>query len=105
MYQGESFHQVHVESKLRGNGAGNLGNFNGMSQAVPKVVGITASEDLGFCFKAAERAGMDNAVAVSLEIISIGVGRLGEATSARTFHAHGVIGEHAERIALLIFDC
>jgi hypothetical protein len=33
------------------------------------------------------------------------VGGLGEAASAGFFHAHGVIGEHGQRIALLIFDC
>src|SRR5579871_5562043 len=94
VHQGESFDQVNIEIKLRGDGAGNLRHFDGVSQAIAEVVGKAAGEDLSFGFQTAKGAGVDDAVAVALEGIAVGMRRLGVAASAGIFHTHSVGGQH-----------
>ena len=98
--QGEGLHQVHVKAKLAGNGAGNLRHFQRMGQPVAKMIGETAGKNLGLGFQPAESARVDDAVAVPLEIIAIGVLGLGNAASAGLLHPHGVVGQHGESLAL-----
>src|SRR5262245_50971888 len=51
----ERFHELGIESKLAGNGAGDLGNFDGVCQAIAEMVGIASAENLGLVFQSAER--------------------------------------------------
>ena len=55
---------------------------------------IAASEDLRLVLQAAKGAGMDDAVAITLERVTIRMRRLGIAAPARILDANGVRGEH-----------
>jgi hypothetical protein len=92
--QRQRFDQVAVQAELRGDGAGDLRDFNGVREAVAEVVGITASEDLSLGFETAKSAGMNDAVAIPLKVVAVGMRRLGMAASAGVFYVDGVVGEH-----------
>ncbi len=65
--QRNGFREVFVEAQAAGDIAGDLGDFNGMGEAVAVVVAVIGNKDLGFGLKSAERLGMDNPVSVALE--------------------------------------
>jgi hypothetical protein len=67
------------------------------------LVGVAAGEDLRFGFEAAEGAGVNDAIAVALEVVAVGVRGFGEAASAGVGEGHRV-GQHGERITLLLID-
>jgi hypothetical protein len=96
--QCERFDQIDVQSKLFGDGARNLRDFEGVGQTVAEVVGVAASEDLRFRFKAAESSGVNDAVTVPLEVVAIGMLRLRMTAAAGVLHANGVGGEHGESL-------
>ena len=98
MHQGQRFDQVGVETELGGDGARDLRDFDGVRQAVAEVVGIAAGENLGLRFQAAEGAGVDDAVAIALKVVAVGMRRLGMPASAGLFHADGVGGEHGRSV-------
>jgi hypothetical protein len=91
--QSQRFGEVIVEPELGGDGARDLRNFDGMSQAVAKMVGIAASKDLGLSFETAKSARVHNTVAIALEIVAVRMMRFGMAASAGPFYANGVVGE------------
>jgi len=95
VHQGEGLHQVYVQPKLGSDGAGDLGHFNRMSQAIAEVVGEAAGKNLGFGFEPAKGAGMNDAVTVPLEIVAIGMLGFRNSASAGLFDPHGVVGQHA----------
>jgi hypothetical protein len=97
--QREGFGKINVEAERSGDGAGDLRDFQGVSEAVTEVVGIAAGEDLRLGFEAAEGAGVNNAVAVTLKVVAVWMGGFGETASAGVFDVHRVGGEHGERIA------
>src|SRR5580765_3288956 len=70
-----------------------------MGEAVAEVVGVAAGEDLRFGFQAPECAGVNDAVAVALVLVSVGMRRLGKAASTGLFDVHRVGGEHGESLA------
>src|SRR5580698_7946851 len=92
--QSQGFDHVHVEAELGGNGAGDLRHFERVRQSIAKVVRIAASEDLGLSLEAAKGAGMNDAVAVALKVVAVGMLRLGETASAGLGRMHRVVGEH-----------
>jgi hypothetical protein len=67
--------------------------LEGVGQAVAEVVGVAASENLSLGFQAAESAGMNDAIAVALEVVAVGMLRLRMTASAGVFRANGVGGE------------
>jgi hypothetical protein len=62
------------------------------------VVGVPKGENLSLVLKPSKGARVDDTVAVALEVVAIGMRRLGETAPAALFHANGVIGEHEGRI-------
>src|ERR1700751_781528 len=104
VHQGQCLDQIYIQSKLSRDGAGNLRYFDGVGQAIAEVVGIAASEYLGFGFETAEGAGVDDGVAIGLKVVAIGMPGLREKASAGLFHAYGITGEHGESLALLILE-
>ena len=98
VHQRKGLDQIDIQTKLSGNGSRDLRNFNGMSKAITKMVGIAAGEDLGFCFQPAKGSGVDNAIAVTLKVVAIRMRRLGITASAGLLHPHRVVGEHAESL-------
>ena len=51
-------------------------NFKGVGQSIAEMVGVARGENLCFRFQAAKGAGMNDAVAVALKRIAVGVVRL-----------------------------
>ncbi len=70
-----------------------------MGEAVAEVVGVAAGENLRLGFEAAEGAGVNDAVAVALKVVAVGVRGLGEAASAGVFDVHRVGGQHGWSLA------
>ena len=105
MHQRERFGQIDVEIECARDGARNLRHFNSVGEPVAEVVGIAAGENLGLGFEAAKSAGVDDAVAVALKVVAVGMRRFREAASAGKFHMHRVAGQHGDSLALLIADC
>ena len=68
-----------------GDGARDLRDFDGVGESVAEMVGVAAGENLGLIFEAAEGAGVDDAVAVALEVVAVGMRRFREAASAGLF--------------------
>ena len=68
-------------------------DFDGVGQAIAKMIGVAAREDLSLRFQTSEGAGMDHSVAVALKIVAVGMGRFGMAASAGIFYVDGVVGE------------
>src|SRR3954464_11485165 len=54
MHQRQGFDKVNVQAKLGGDGARNLGDFNGVSQTIAKMIGVAPSEDLRLSFQPAK---------------------------------------------------
>src|SRR5258708_15729473 len=100
--QRKRLRQIGVQAKLRGDGARDLRDLNGVSQPVAEMVGVTAGENLRLCFQAAKGAGMDDTVTVALKIVAVGMPWLGMAASAGVFYAHRIVGEHGESLAFFI---
>ena len=82
-----------------GDGARDLRDFDGVGEAVAEMIGIAAGEDLGLGFQAAEGAGVDDAVAVALEVVAVRMRRLGITASAGVLDLHRVVSQHGGRIA------
>jgi len=91
--QGQRLDQVAVQSELGGDGTRDLRDFDGVGQAIAKVVGVAAGENLGLRFQASEGPSMDDTVAVALKIVAVGMGEFGMAASAGIFNVDGVVGE------------
>jgi hypothetical protein len=60
-----------------------------MREAVAEVVGKAPSEDLGLVFQPTKSASVDDAIAVALVHVTVGMVRLRMASSARIFRACG----------------
>jgi len=93
MHQGQSLGEVVVESELSCDGTRNLRDFDGVGEAVAKVIRVTARKDLGLRFEASEGASVDDAVAVALKVVAVEVRWLGMPTSAGVFYLDGIVGE------------
>src|ERR1700686_4435472 len=70
-----------------------------MGEPVAKVVGVAAGEDLRFGFEAAEGAGMDDAIAVALKVVAVGMRGLRKKASAGALDVHRVGGQHVRSLA------
>src|SRR6266516_1652462 len=92
--ESEGFGEIDVEAEGSGDGAGDLGNLEGVSEAVAEMVAVATGEDLGFGFKAAEGTGVDDAVAVALKVVAVGMRGLREAASERVSYLHRVGSRH-----------
>ena len=99
MHQSQRFSQIDIQSERSGNGAGDLGNFQRVGEAVAEVVAVAAGEDLGFGFEAAKSAGMNDAVAVALEVVTVGMVGFSEAASAGVTDLRRVARQHEVSLA------
>jgi hypothetical protein len=73
MDQRQRFGQILIQFQNRRDGTGNLRNFDGVSQAIPEMVRDTTGENLGFVLQTSEGSRVNDAVAIALELVSIGV--------------------------------
>ena len=91
--QRQSLHQVGIQPKSQRHGAADLRDFQRMGQAVAKMVGVAAGEDLRLVFEAPKSTCMDDAVPVPFKIITVGVGRLPIPAASALLHPHGIAGQ------------
>ncbi len=90
VHQRQGFRQVGVQPQYPGNGPRDLCDLEGVGQAVAEVVGVAPGEDLGLGLQAAEGTGVDDAVAVALIVVAVGMGGLGVTAARRLLDWHGV---------------
>jgi hypothetical protein len=86
--EGEGLGELAVQAESDGCGARNLCDFERVRQAIAEMIGITNGEGLRLGFKAAEGAGMNDAIAIARVVGTIRMGRLGMTASA------GIDGVH-----------
>jgi hypothetical protein len=84
----ERFGELGVQAERGGNGACDLRDFERMRQAIAEMVGVARGEDLRLGFETAERAGMNNAVAVARVVTAVRMRGLRVAPAARLLGAH-----------------
>jgi hypothetical protein len=82
--------QILIQTKRAGHGAGDLRNFEAMSEPRPIMIAFVINEDLRFVSQSAKGRGMKNAVAVALEGCSRGTLRLWKEPPAREAGINGV---------------
>jgi hypothetical protein len=58
------------------------------------MVRVAARENLRLVFETTKGTGMDDAVAIALEVIAVGMRRFRKTASAGMFHLHGIAGQH-----------
>jgi hypothetical protein len=71
--QREGFGQIFVESENTRDRSRDLRDFDGVGEAISKVIVESGREDLGLVFESPERAGMHDPVAIPLKIVSVGM--------------------------------
>jgi hypothetical protein len=98
VHQGKSFRQIDIEVKGSRDGARDLGDFERMRQAIAEMIGVAAREHLRLGFQAPESSGVNDAVAVTLKVITVGMAGFWEPASAGLSDVHRVGGEHRKRI-------
>ena len=76
MAKAHGLHEVFVEVQGSGYGAAYLGDLQGMGEAGDIVIAEGGDEDLGLVLKPAEGLGMNDSVAVALEVGAQGAGFL-----------------------------
>jgi hypothetical protein len=70
----ERLGEVLVQRQRNGNGTGDLRDFNGVGEPVAEMVGEALAKDLSLAFQTAECAGVNDAVAIALELSPVGMG-------------------------------
>jgi hypothetical protein len=83
MNKRQSFGVVFVELQRGCNRSSYLRNFNGVRETVSEMVAQSGGKDLRLAFHAAKRTAVNDAVAVPLEIIAVGMWRFRIATTSR----------------------
>jgi hypothetical protein len=99
--QGDAFDQVLVQAQPPCRHASDLRHLDGVGQAGAEVVAFVVGEDLGLVLQPAERAAMDDAVAVALVFAAEGVGDAAVLPATRCGRAHGM---GCQRGVLALFD-
>jgi hypothetical protein len=75
--ESESFGELFIEIQRGSHGAGNLRDFDGVSEAVMKMVGDAGREDLGFILQPPKSPRMDEAVAITLVFAAVRMRQFG----------------------------
>jgi len=83
--QGEGFGEFFIEMERRGDGSGDLGDFDGMGQPVPKMIRNAWRKNLRLIFKPSKSPRMDDPVAIALELAAVGMLQFGISPAAATF--------------------
>src|SRR3954453_20119043 len=92
VHQSKGLDQINVQSQLCCNCAGNLGDFKSVRQAIAEMIGISARKYLGLRFQAPKSSRMNDAVAITLKIVTVRVRRLRVAAASRVLH--GIRSQH-----------
>ena len=73
MNQGQGFSEIFIQAEHRSHGSSHLRDLDGVGQAIAEMIGKPGSENLGFGLEAAESARMDDAVAIALKGVAVGM--------------------------------
>ena len=87
--ESESLGKIRIEAESCGYRSGNLRNLKSVGQTITKVIRITNGEHLRLGFEASEGARVNDAIAVALEGVAIGMRRLGIATAPAARYREG----------------
>ena len=87
VYQRQSLDEVYIQSKLPCYSSRNLRHLDRMRQPVSKMVGIATGENLRFGLQPTKGTRVDHAVAITLEIITIGMWRFQVPPPTRVLHS------------------
>jgi len=82
MRQGDRFGKILVQAQRTGNAARELGDLNAVGEASTKEVAFMIDEDLRLVLETTKGGGMDDTVAVALELAAPRGRRLGPLTAA-----------------------
>ena len=94
--QRQSLGQIVIQSKKGSYRSRHLRHFHRVGQTVTEMVRDPGREDLGLVFQTAKRSGMHDAIAVSLEVIAIGMRELGITPSAAATNRESQLGKRLE---------
>ena len=97
--QSEGFGEVDIQAERASDGARDLRDFNGVGEAITKVIRVAAGEDLRLIAEAPECARMNDAIAVALEVVAERMRRLRIAAPASILDAHREISQHGGSLA------
>ncbi len=78
--------EVLIQVQSGGNGAGDLRHLDGVRQAVAEMVRDAGRKNLHLVFQPAKGARVNDAVAIALELVAVGMRKLGIAPSAALLH-------------------
>jgi hypothetical protein len=84
--EGEGFGEFFVEMQRRSHGAGDLGDFDGVGEPIPKMVRDAGRKDLGLIFKASKSPRMYDTVAITLELTTVSMPQFGVSPTAAGRH-------------------
>ena len=68
MNQRQGFSEIAVESERRGYGTRDLRNFDGVGQAIAKMIRPAMGKNLSLVLQAAKGAGVDDAITIALKV-------------------------------------
>jgi hypothetical protein len=87
--QGQSLAELTVEAESGGNSTRDLGDFEGVSEPIAKMIGISRSKNLSLGFQTAKCARVNDAVAIACVLGAVRMPRFRKAATARKVFAHG----------------
>src|ERR1700722_19749919 len=91
--QRERLGQIFIQCQNRSHCTRDLRNFDGVGQPVAEMVGDSGWKNLHFILQPAEGAGVDDAIAIALEFVTVGMRKLGIAAAAAPVHREAQAGE------------
>jgi len=98
VHQRKRLREVFVQTQNIGGRARDLRHFDGVGQAVSKMVGERRREDLRLMLEAPKRPRMNDAVPVSLKGVAVRVLRLRVTTAARRLDRKPEVFEHCPEV-------
>jgi hypothetical protein len=96
----ESFDEIDIKVKRRRDGSRYLCDFDGVRKSRAEMIADAMRKNLGLVLEPTESPRMDDAVAVALEVVTIGMRRLRITASARLVSEDGVRSGHGGILAL-----
>src|SRR4051794_11289274 len=99
MRERKRLREVFVETQRDRDGAGKLRNFDGVGQPVPEMVVQAGAENLRLIFEAAKGASVNNAIAITLELVPIRMRQFGITTPTTQCNGKSEFRERPRRHA------
>lgn len=95
MRQRQCLSKILIEPQHPGYGPRDLRYLNGVGQPVPEMIGIAGREDLSLVFQPTKCPRVDDAIAIPLKFVAIGMGKFRITAPACAFHRKAKMGERA----------